>query len=215
MTKLIDRITVNAQSSIRIDLGKILRFDPFLLKEEPHDADVIFITHSHPDHFSPEDIKKVLKPETLFVAPESMKADIEKAGIAAEKCLFVNPGESAEIAGVSFKALPAYNIGRPFHTPESRWVGYAVELEGELVYAAGDTDGLDEIAALPITIALMPVGGKFTTDAREAAEFINKMKPKIAVPIHFGGMPGTASADREFIAAVEPTVKVVRKLILE
>ncbi len=212
MTKLIDRITVNAQSSIRIDSGKILRFDPFLLTEEPHDADVIFITHSHPDHFSPADIKKVSKPETLFVAPESMKSDIEKAGIDAEKCVFVNPGESSEIAGVSFKTLPAYNIGRPFHTPESRWVGYAVELEGELVYVAGDTDGLDEIAELPITIALMPVGGKFTTDAREAAEFINKMKPKIAVPIHFGGMPGTEGADRVFEQNVGKDTEVVLKI---
>ena len=68
MTKLIDRITVNAQSSIRIDSGKVLRFDPFLLKAEPHDADIIFITHSHPDHFSPEDIKKVSKPETLSLS---------------------------------------------------------------------------------------------------------------------------------------------------
>ena len=44
---------------------------------------------------------------------------------------------------------------------------------------------------------------------------LSVLRSKIAVPIHFGGMPGTASADREFIAAVEPTVKVVRKLILE
>lgn len=212
MTKLIDRITVNAQSSIRIDSGKVLRFDPFLLKAEPHDADIIFITHSHPDHFSPEDIKKVSKPETLFVAPASMKTDFEKAGILPSKCLFVNPGESSEIAGISFKTLPAYNIGRPFHTPESRWVGYAVSLEDELVYVAGDTDGLEEIAALPVSIALIPVGGKFTMDAKEAAEFINKMKPKIAVPTHFGGMAGTEKADKVFKSGVGPDTEVVLKI---
>ncbi|MBQ4351301.1 MAG: MBL fold metallo-hydrolase, partial [Clostridia bacterium] len=57
LLSLANRITVNTQSSIRIeDGGKTLYFDPIEIPGEPHDADVIFVTHSHGDHFSPADI---------------------------------------------------------------------------------------------------------------------------------------------------------------
>ncbi len=213
MSDLIERISVNAQSSVRIDCGNILRFDPFVLKDEPHDADVIFITHAHHDHFSALDLKKVSKPDTLYVAPSSMRADLDSAGF--KNHILVEPGESGEALGFKFTAVPAYNIGRPFHTKESRWVGYVVEIGGEKVYVSGDTDGLEENSSLGVDIAIIPIGGKFTMDAAGAAEFINKLEPKIAIPTHFGGMLGNTSADREFIAKVKPTVRVVRKLILE
>ena len=50
------KISINAHSSIRVESDKIIYFDPFQIKEENHDADIIFITHDHFDHFSIEDI---------------------------------------------------------------------------------------------------------------------------------------------------------------
>ena len=66
-------ITVNAQNSIRIDAnGTIIYVDPFKLEKEVHDADYIFLTHDHYDHFSLDDINKVLQRETAFIVPQAM-----------------------------------------------------------------------------------------------------------------------------------------------
>lgn len=50
-------ISINARSSIRIEGTKVIYFDPFKITEEKHDADIIFVTHEHYDHFSPEDMR--------------------------------------------------------------------------------------------------------------------------------------------------------------
>lgn len=207
-----DKITVNTQSSIRIDSGSVIRFDPWKIDGEPHDAAIVFLTHEHHDHFSEEDLAKVSSSDTIVVAPESMKKVLADAGVPAEKCVFVNPGDKLTVAGLEAMAVPAYNRLKPFHPKHSAWVGYVVEIDGEKVYVAGDTDGLDENAALDIDVAMIPVGGKFTMDAAEAAEFINKMSPKVAVPIHFGNMPGSENAAEAFRNAVDEGIEVIFKL---
>ena len=68
----VSKITVNAQNSIRIDAGKVIYIDPFEIKESNNDADYIFITHDHYDHFSPESIEKIIKADTVIVVPEPM-----------------------------------------------------------------------------------------------------------------------------------------------
>ena len=72
----LNNITVNTQSSIRIEGSKILYFDPFKIEADRHDADIIFITHEHYDHFEPESIMKLKKENTILVAPESMKKQV-------------------------------------------------------------------------------------------------------------------------------------------
>ena len=68
----ISKITVNEQNCIRIDAGKKIYIDPFRIEDEPHDADYIFITHAHYDHFSKESIVKIVKDNTQFVFPKNM-----------------------------------------------------------------------------------------------------------------------------------------------
>ena len=72
----LNNITVNTQSIIRIEGSKILYFDPFKIEADRHDADIIFITHEHYDHFEPESIMKLKKENTILVAPESMKKQV-------------------------------------------------------------------------------------------------------------------------------------------
>lgn len=66
------KIQINKQSSIKIISNKIIYFDPFMIDEESHDADIVFITHDHYDHFSIDDIKKIEKEDTVFVIPDNM-----------------------------------------------------------------------------------------------------------------------------------------------
>ena len=80
-------ITVNTQSSIRIAGSKILYFDPFRITDEPHDADIIFITHSHHDHLDPESIDKIAREDTVFAAPSSMGQEMRAAASVRDEGL--------------------------------------------------------------------------------------------------------------------------------
>ena len=69
---MLDFITINEQSSIRVDEGKIIYSDPYNIRNAAHDADIILITHSHFDHYSPDDIRKVMKSDTVIVCPDTV-----------------------------------------------------------------------------------------------------------------------------------------------
>ena len=202
-------ITINAPSSLRIDAGPgaVCYVDPYLPKEAPHDADLILVTHSHHDHFSPDDIKRVAKANTRFVAPRGMELELSEA-------LFVSPGETCcPLPSISVEAVPAYNVGKKFHPRANGWVGYIITThDGTTVYVAGDTDDLPENRALACDIALVPVGGTYTMTAEEAAVFVNALQPKVAIPEHYGSGVGSKGDGKRFAKLVDPGIKVVFKL---
>ncbi len=207
-----DFITVNEQSSIRIAAEKTIYFDPLHISGEPHDADIVFITHDHYDHFSPEDIAKVAKADTRFVAPSSLEKSFAKAGIGDGMTTFMHPAYSAEVEGVPIDAVAAYNLIKPFHPRKNGWLGYVVTVMGKRVYVCGDTDITNEARAVKCDIICVPVGGTFTMNAKQAADLVNIIKPDIAIPIHYGAMAGKPSDGDTFAAAVEKSVKVEKKL---
>ena len=190
IVRMTEGISVNTQSSIRVTDGKtIVYFDPLEIPGEPHDADCVFVTHSHGDHFSPSDIARLLKAETVLVVPEDMA---EKAAEAADgrQVVAVLPEGKYEAAGVVFETVPAYNPAKRFHPRANGWVGYVVSLGGARIYVTGDTDATEEAAAVDCDIVLLPVGGKYTMTAEEAAELVNRMKPAVAIPTHYGTIVG-------------------------
>ena len=208
----LNQITVNAHSSVRIETeGKVLYIDPFRLTESPRDADVIFFTHSHFDHFSPEDVAKVCKAETVFVLPETMAAEAAQT-TEGHELVAVAPAVRKSAAGVAFETVPAYNPGKPFHPREKGWVGYVLCLEGLRVYIAGDTDATEEAAAVRCDIAMLPIGGKYTMDASEAAALANRIHPQAVIPIHYGSVTGCPKDFKRFASKVDPSV-VVHQLI--
>ena len=207
---ILNRITVNTHSSVRIETGgKVLYIDPFELKTAPRDADVIFLTHSHFDHYSPEDVAKVKKNETVFVLPETVAA---AAALSTEghRVIAVKPGEAGEAAGIPFEAVPAYNPGKPFHPRENGWVGYVLTVEGQRVYIAGDTDATPEAEAVRCDVALLPIGGKYTMNPEEAAALANRLRPRAVLPIHYGSVTGSPADFARFAAAVDPAIPVRR-----
>ena len=195
---MIDKISINAHSSIRIASDKIIYFDPFHIEGKPHDADIIFITHEHFDHFSLEDIVKVVQPDTMFVLPETMKELANKAGIPDASMMTVVPSARYKVEGVSFETVPAYNVSKLFHPKENKWVGYIVTLEGKRIYVCGDTDALTENKHVKCDILIVPVGGTYTMTAPEAADFANSIKPEIAIPSHYGDIAGTPYDGMDF-----------------
>jgi len=209
-----DNIQVFTQNSIRIeDRGRNIYIDPFQMKEAPHDADFIFITHDHYDHFSPEDIMKVAGSDTVLIVPEKMagKATREVA-VLADSMITVKPGIYREVDGLEFETVPAYNILKPFHPKNAGWVGYILYIDGRRVYVAGDTDATKEAKAVECDIALVPIGGTYTMDAKKAAELINTLRPDVVIPTHYGSIVGKPSDGETFAELVKAPVKVEQKM---
>ena len=195
----LDNITVNAQSSIRIAGSKILYFDPFQIADTIHDADIIFITHEHYDHFEPESIAKILKEGTFLIAPESMKKKVlSESGVESDMCVFYNPGETHELEGIVIETIPAYNKLKPFHPKGKKWQGYIVKMDDVRYYVAGDTDVNADIQKVECDVALIPIGGHFTIDKKQAADYIANLKPKAVIPTHYGNVVGKPTDGSDF-----------------
>ena len=208
-------ITINTHSSIRLQSkrGTVIYVDPYGFKAEPRDADLILVTHTHFDHFSPEDIAKVRKAHTAFVMPRTGMTDFTSAGFANESVTFLAPGEHAmPVPEIGIETVPAYNISKAFHPKENAWLGYVIEVDNLRVYVAGDTDDLPENRSIACDVALVPVGGTYTMDVREAAAFVHALNPTVAIPEHYGTVAGSTSDGKDFASLVDPTIEVVIKL---
>lgn len=182
-------VEVLCHNSIRITEDVIIYIDPFKINKEYHDADYIFFTHSHYDHFSPEDIEKVKKESTVFIVTEDIKENAEKL-FNKENVFTVIPNENYHVYGLDFKTTYAYNVNKAFHPKENRWVGYIMEVNHKTYYIAGDTDNIDEIQNIECDVALIPIGGTYTMDYQEAASLANTIKAKLVIPTHYGSIVG-------------------------
>jgi len=181
---VLERITWFRQAAIRYaGEGLTLYIDPWGTSPDDPKADLILITHAHFDHVQPGEIQRLSGPETKLVAPHDVARELSGDVTA------VAPGESHEVGGVRFETVPAYNIAEErldMHPKANGWVGYVIELDGRRYYHGGDTDALPELEGLHADVAMVPIGGTFTMDYREAAGLVKAMQPKLAVPIHFG-----------------------------
>ena len=205
---MLESIEVLCHSCIKFNKGEVIYFDPFKIEKNYNDADVIFITHDHYDHYSEEDIDKVVKEGTIIVAPEDLLTKLLKKGFERDNMVLVTPNQKYTVKGIEFQTIPAYNVNKQFHPKANEWVGYVLKIEGVTYYIAGDTDITEENKKVKCDVAFVPVGGTFTMDYKEAAELINEIKPKIAVPTHYGSIVGEKSDGVSFSKLVRPEIEV-------
>jgi len=200
-------ISINCHSSIRIASDRIIYFDPFQIEEETHDADIIFITHDHYDHFSVEDIRKIEKEDTVYVIPDCMYNLL-----GGENVVVIQPKEKAIVEGLDVYAVPSYNVNKKFHPLEKGYVGYLVRIEDKAVYVAGDCDVNEDNLKIRCDIALVPVGGKYTMDCEQAARLINTIRPALAIPTHYGSITGSKEDGETFRKLIDPGIEVQLKI---
>ena len=219
MSLSLENVRVYTQSAIRIEgaRGTVAYLDPFSLTdaEAAHDADYVLITHAHYDHLSPEDYARVAGEKTVVVAPASMAGEVAALGAAATHLMAA--GEKIELPGLTVEAVPAYNVEPErlaMHPQANGWLGYVITLDGEPTryYVSGDTDQNADNEAVSCDVALVPIGGTYTCDPRQAAAFVNTLRPAVVVPTHYGSIVGTYDDFDAFAAAVDPAIAVVRKL---
>lgn len=217
MTDLsLDNVRVLSHSAVRIEAadGTVLYFDPFQLSEEPHDADVVFITHSHYDHLSPADAAKVMNESTVVVAPDTCAAEAEHV-LRPAVVHALQPGDALAVAGVQVEAVRAYNVQPErlgFHPKENDWLGYVVTADGVRYFVTGDTDENEDVLRVRCDVAFVPIGGTYTFDAAQAAAFVNAIRPQAVVPTHYGTAVGRKEDVDDFLPLVDPEIVAVVKM---
>ena len=185
-------------SSIKITGDRVIYIDPYKIEDEPKDADMIFITHTHYDHFSPEDIQKVKNQNTIIIVTDDGYTECLKMGFKEHQINRVEPNKRYQLHGLNFEQ---------FHPKSSNWVGYILEIRSASYYIAGDTDMNEDNVQVECDVAFVPVGGTYTMDAIEAAKFVNEIQPRIAVPIHYGTIVGTKADAERFEGLLKSTIE--------
>ena len=203
---MLEGVEVLKHSSIKINKEKVIYIDPFKVGKAYNDADLIFITHNHYDHYSEEDIDKVKKESTYYIVPKDLQDNLINRGIKQEKIILVKPNEIYTIDGIKFSTVPAYNINKNFHPKENNWVGYIIEIKENSYYIAGDTDLNQDNIKVKCDVAFVPIGGTYTMDYKEAAELANQIKPKVVIPIHYGSIVGTKQDAINFINLLDKQI---------
>ena len=187
-------------SSIKLIDDKIIYIDPYKINKETHDADYIFITHDHYDHYDEESINKIKKDTTKIIVPKILSSKNNN--------LVVEPNKEYMIDDISFKTISSYNLGKDFHPKDKEYVGFNILLKGTKYYIMGDTDITPECLEVDTDICFVPIGGIYTMDYLEASEYINKIKPKKAIPIHYGMIVGDYSLGEKFKEKVDKEIEV-------
>lgn len=180
--------------------GKSVYVDPYRIRGTLPSADIVFVTHTHFDHFSEGDIAKVASGRTKFVAPKETAGKLKGRDVLA-----VEPGKKYSIESIEFETVPAYNISKEFHPKANGWVGYVINVGGKRIYHAGDTDFVPEMSKLDVDLALLPIGGHYTMDLEEAIAASKSIRAKNFVPMHYKallGKEGMKKAEERFTASV-------------
>lgn len=148
-------------------------------------ADIVLITHNHPDHLDPVALKKTRQPSTTVIVSENCLAAVP-GGQAMKN------GEARAVGGIGIMALPAYNRvhvrenGEPYH-PKGEGNGYLLTFNKTRVYIAGDTEDIPEMDALEdIDYAFLPMNLPYTMTPEMVFNAVLGFKPKVVYPYHYG-----------------------------
>ena len=207
--KMVSNIHWLGHDSFRIEGdGLVIYIDPWRLEDGPK-ADLILITHDHPDHLSPGDVAKVQKKDSIIVSVGAVATKL------SGQIEVVRPGDELTVKGMTIRAMPAYNInkfrspGVPFHPQESGYVGFILTVEGRRIYHAGDTDLIPEMESIDVDIALLPVSGTYVMTADEAVEAVKTIKPQVAIPMHVGRGVGSLADAEHFKERASVPVEIL------
>lgn len=192
-------------AGFRIDGDKVIYFDPYQIESGPQ-ADLIFISHDHFDHCSPEDVAKIQGPGTIIITEK------DSAGKLTGDVRVIKPGETLVLDGVKILGVPSYNTDKDFHPRRNGWLGFLVEMSGISIYHSGDTDFIPEMKELNVDIALLPVSGTYVMTADQAVKAALAIGPGLAIPMHYGTIVGGNQDAFTFKSALDGKVRV---LILE
>ncbi|WP_330390096.1 MBL fold metallo-hydrolase [Butyrivibrio hungatei] len=150
----------------------------------------------------------VLSALTLLVSIIAIFVSIRTARLPYKKLIKIEAGSYFTTDGASGLHVTAINCGNMDFTISSM----GCRVNGKRIYIAGDTGATKEARQVKCDIALLPIGGTFTMDAKRAADLANTIRPEYAIPVHYGGLVGKKSDAQTFASLVKSPVKVVEKM---
>jgi L-ascorbate metabolism protein UlaG (beta-lactamase superfamily) len=214
-----DAVEWLGHSGFRITVGRQhVYIDPYRVSPDAPKADLILVTHGHYDHYSPQDVERLAREDTELIAPAPVAERM--AGLVHS----IAPGEEVEperVRGVAVRAVAAYNTskqasdGRVFHPREAGGVGFDLNVRGERLYHAGDTDVIPEMDQVHgVDVALLPVSGTYVMTASEAAEAARRIQPRLAVPMHWGEHLGTRADAQAFLREAPVEAMILEKAVV-
>lgn len=230
--------------------GRTALIDPFLSPHEGRryeaslapsstvDVDLVMCTHEHIDHFDATAAPGIAaaSPGAVFVVPAPIVDQVTEVGIASERVLGVQPGESHEVAGFTISAVPAchgvtmedaYGFGEELSGGAIRFLGYVVDVSGVRLYHAGDTihyEGMEaRVRAFAPDVALLPVNGRHAEreargipgnlNEREAAWLAAEIGADTLVPMHHDMFHGNLGSAAAVVEAAEQEARSVTVLV--
>jgi L-ascorbate metabolism protein UlaG (beta-lactamase superfamily) len=202
------RITSLGHSAFLLEGRDRILIDPFLTGNplasttaDKVDCDIICVTHGHGDHLG-DAVDIARRTGAVVASIIEMSTWLEKTGV---KSVGFNMGGTATIRNTKITMVPAFHsssIGAPgLEFSAAMAVGMVVD-SGKVVYHAGDTCVFGDMKLIgelyKPDVALLPIGGFFTMDPRQAAMATGLINPKIAIPMHYGTWPPIEQDPKEF-----------------
>ena len=143
-------------------------------------ADLILVSHIHPDHFSTAHIDTVRGAGCIIIVPQAVYNSLTTA--QRTNAIVLANGASTNVMGLTVSAVPAYNSNHPLGSGN----GYVLNIGGKRIYASGDTGNQPEIRALSdVDVAFLCINIPYTMTAGAATNCIRAMRPKIVYPYHY------------------------------
>jgi L-ascorbate metabolism protein UlaG (beta-lactamase superfamily) len=214
-------LTWLGHASFRLDTpgGKRVYVDPWLgnpkcpdSEKEPERIDVIALTHGHGDHVGETvELTKKFEPQAV-VAMVELKDWLQKNGAKVDGLPGSNKGGTVDVDGVKFTLVNAFHSSA---TDDGTYVGEAAGLvitleDGRAIYFAGDTCVFGDMQLIgriySPELAVLPIGGHFTMDPREAGLACELLGVKRVLPCHYGTfplLPGTPDELKQHTSGVE------------
>ena len=208
------KISWLGHDGFRIKNSKTVYVDPYVT-EAAEKADILLITHEHFDHCSRGVINRIVSPETTIITTALVKRQL--SGTKVREIRSAKPGQKILVNDVSVETVPAYNLNKfrspcePFHSKQEEMLGFIVTINGVRIYHAGDTDSIPEMEGLSVDIACFPVSGTYVMTAEEAAEAARRVRPKIAIPMHYGSIVGDQRDAEKFKKLASCEVHILPK----
>ncbi|NOR85151.1 MBL fold metallo-hydrolase [archaeon] len=202
------KITHLGHASFKIETDNYtIYIDPYAGDDYSKKADLILVTHDHFDHLDINKINLISTKNTKMVLSKS--CELNELVKILTNANYISAEETITIENIKIKAVPAYNINKPYHKKDVKNVGYIIDINGTRIYHAGDTDLIEELNDIKnIDILLIPIGGTYTMDEIEAAKAANIIQPKIVIPMHYNYIKGLEKNPEKFAQNVYKTIEV-------
>ena len=175
--------------------------DPYQLGKKIS-ADIVLISHNHFDHLSNDDLKKITSEKTIIVTAKECLGQIKATN---KEVIGMMPNQEKTIDGIKIRTVPAYNVDKinpdtkkPFHPKEDNKVGFIITINDTVFYHTGDSDVIPTMVDIKPDVLFVPVSGTYVMTSSEAADAVQKIKPKLAIPMHYGTIVGSESDAKAF-----------------